>query len=129
MPLQDSNNKVHVTKEELLKIAESIIDTIIKKNADYGDAWQRYGIFTPLIRLNDKLLRVQTLSDGRKALVAGETIKDTILDIVAYGLLALLRMEWEDLPVKEPHHQPMLPIFNPEIIIQSMEPNETTKPD
>ena len=86
---------VKVTKEGLSKIALEIINTIMRKNADYGDAWQRYGIFTPLIRINDKILRVQTLSDGRKALVADEAIEDTLEDIVAYGLLALLKINAE----------------------------------
>jgi len=60
------------------------------KNQDYGDAWQRYGIFTPLIRINDKILRVETLSDGRVALVANEGIGDTLEDIIGYATLALM---------------------------------------
>jgi malate/lactate dehydrogenase len=71
---------------------EEIIKVLLAKNSDYGDAWQRFGIFTPLIRINDKILRVQTLSDGRTALVADETIIDTLTDIVGYGLLALLKL-------------------------------------
>lgn len=71
------------------KTMKSIIDVVVKKNSDYGDAWQRYGIFTPLIRINDKILRVKTLSDGRTALVAEENIKDTLIDIIGYCLLAL----------------------------------------
>jgi hypothetical protein len=71
------------------KTMKSIIDLVVKKNADYGDAWQRYGIFTPLIRINDKILRVKTLSDGRTALIADENIKDTLIDIIGYSMLAL----------------------------------------
>jgi hypothetical protein len=96
---------VVVTKEKLMTIAEDIIDVVMKKNHDYGDAWQRYGIFTPLIRINDKLLRIKTLSLGEKALVADESILDTIKDIVAYGLLALLKLT--DKPVAT---QPKLPM-------------------
>lgn len=88
-------NKVDVTKQALMDKFEAIADLIIKKNADYGDAWQRYGVFTPLIRINDKLLRIRTLADGRKAMVADEGMKDTITDIVAYGILCLLRLDWE----------------------------------
>jgi hypothetical protein len=79
-------NKTHPDIEEIVKV-------LLAKNADYGDAWQRFGIFTPLIRQNDKILRVQTLSDGRQALVAGEKIVDTLTDIVGYGLLALLKLK------------------------------------
>jgi hypothetical protein len=102
------NDKVPVTEESLTQISkeaveafinkthpdiEEIIKLLLVKNADYGDAWQRFGIFTPLIRQNDKILRVQTLSDGREALVAGEKIVDTLADIVGYGLLALLKLK------------------------------------
>lgn len=84
---------VDVTTEDLARISDGIIKLVMEKNQDYGDAWQRYGIFTPLIRLNDKLLRVKTLSDGREALVADEGIDDTLRDIVGYSLLGLLWLQ------------------------------------
>jgi len=102
------DKKVEVTRESLVTISQEavtafigkthsdideVINVLLAKNADYGDAWQRYGIFTPLIRINDKILRVKTLSGGQQALVAGENIVDTITDIVGYGLLALLKMK------------------------------------
>jgi len=97
------SQKVLVTKEALkkivsdniIKITDKIIDTVARKNADYGDAWQRYGIFTPLIRINDKILRVATLSDGRTALVSDESVYDTLLDIIGYALLAILKLNFE----------------------------------
>ena len=86
--------KVDVTDSELgyvvTDVFDGVIDTIIKKNADYGDAWQKWGIFTPLVRINDKIMRVQTLSSGQQALIAEEKIEDTLVDIIAYCLLALL---------------------------------------
>jgi len=87
------NNLTKIVKEKSNIVFERIIETILKKNADYGDAWQKYGIFTPLIRINDKILRVKTLSDGHDALVAEENIDDTLVDIIAYALLALLRRD------------------------------------
>jgi hypothetical protein len=87
-------------KAEIEAICESIINTVVKKNQDYSDAWQRYGMFTGLIRENDKLLRVETLADGRQALVAEEKIGDTLTDIVGYGLLLRLWMDGQS-DVKE----------------------------
>lgn len=104
-------DKVKVTKERLDEIAkdclvdflekmlvesDDITRLVVAKNADYGDAWQRFDIFTPLVRINDKLLRVINLSDGKKALVADENIKDTLKDTVGYALLALLKMKYGD---------------------------------
>ncbi len=121
------NDNVHVTLENLKDTVLPILQTIVRKNHDYGDAWQRFSIFTPLVRLNDKLLRVKTLSDGVKALVVDESIKDTLVDIVAYGILALLRLHWEETGMqydKVDFVQSELPLINPEIIIQSLDNNE-----
>lgn len=89
--------------EKLAVTSDPIIDLVLKKNADYGDAWQRFDIFTPLVRINDKLLRVEKLSDGREALVPGEKIEDTLVDTVGYALLGLLKMRskglWDEQPV------------------------------
>ncbi len=86
---------VIVTEEGLTDVAIEVIKLVLLKNKEYRDAWQRYGIFTPLIRLNDKLLRLKSLRGGQKVLVVGESIVDTLRDIVGYGLLALLRLKWE----------------------------------
>ena len=129
-------NKVKVTEESLKGIVteaviafitktrpqtNEIVELLLAKNADYGDAWQRFDIFTPLIRLNDKLLRVHTLSDGRTALVADETVADTLVDIVGYGLLALLKLK---------HSKDTVDITEEEAIIQSIaEISECLDPD
>jgi Na+-translocating ferredoxin:NAD+ oxidoreductase RnfA subunit len=99
-------SKVVVTKEELklqiltsvnlsklIAMVDEISDLVVSKNHDYGDAWQKYGIFTPLIRINDKILRVETLSTGEHALVADEKIEDTLRDIIGYAALALMKLE------------------------------------
>jgi len=87
-------SKVIVTFGKLSNIAYHVIDIVLRKNVDYADAWQTFGVFTPLVRLNDKLLRVKHLSEsGTEALVADEKIEDTLRDIVGYGLLALLYLK------------------------------------
>lgn len=80
----------HDISKKIFDIAEEISKLVVTKNHDYGDAWQRYGIFTPLIRINDKILRVKTLSSGEQALIADEKIEDTLKDIIGYAALALL---------------------------------------
>jgi hypothetical protein len=81
--------KFVVNKANLNDISKDVIEIVIKKNADYGDAWQRFGPFTPLIRLNDKLLRVETLSSGQRAMVVDEDLTQTIVDIIGYSFLLL----------------------------------------
>lgn len=85
-----------ISVQRLLDLIDEMVGMLLSKNADYGDAWQRYGVFTPLIRMNDKLLRVEKLSSGADALVAEEKIEDTLRDLIGYSALALLWMEHFD---------------------------------
>ncbi len=85
--------KVKVSYGRLMWEFMEIANLVERKNHDYGDAWQTYGIFTPLIRINDKILRVQTLTSGAQALVSDENIEDTLKDIVGYAMLALMWLQ------------------------------------
>lgn len=116
--------KVKVSKVALMELCDGITDVIMRKNHDYKDAWQQQGIFTPLIRIKDKLLRMITLTNGEQALVPEEGIKDTLLDIVAYGLLALLYLQERNRkPIKQ------MPLFNPEAVLQMIASDENDGPD
>lgn len=84
------NDLVEVTRDKLIMIASDVIDEVIAKNADYNDSWQRQGIQGTLCRIADKLCRIETLADGRDALVVGEKLSETLLDNIGYSLLALL---------------------------------------
>ena len=81
---------VRVTKEALMMIVEERIDHILKANHDYGDAWQTNGSFTPLMRMKEKLIRVETLSDGRQALIENEKVETNVAEVFDYSLLWLL---------------------------------------
>lgn len=86
-------NKVIVDPKVMKRIAELLIDKMVMpKNHDYGDAWQNNGIFTPLLRIDEKLVRIQTLSNGLQALVAKETPGKDVMDIFGYSMLSLLQM-------------------------------------
>lgn len=89
-------SKVLVTEDGLKQITDSIISMVLKKNADYGDAWQSNGAFTALINVEHKIIRLETLSDGRSALVVDENIDDTLRDLVGYSLLCLLKSEHDN---------------------------------
>lgn len=87
--------KAKVTHKTLLEICEQRIEHILRKNADYGDAWQNNEGFTPLLRMREKLLRVETLSDGRKAMVEDETVDQDVEEIFDYALLYMLWKAWQ----------------------------------
>lgn len=82
---------VTVTREALQSVADEIVELLLRKNADYGDAWQRNGAVGVLVRSLDKALRLETIS-GREALVVDESAEDTLRDMAGYALLGLLWM-------------------------------------
>lgn len=68
----------------------------IAKNHDYGDSvhdtYMKYGITSFLVRLEDKLNRARTIS-SQSQMVEDEKLKDTLLDMANYAILAVLELE------------------------------------
>lgn len=74
-------------------IVRKMSSTYRAKNHDYGDSYsnirKKYPI-SILIRLSDKLSRLETLMTGEKAMVKGESIDDTLLDLATYSVMELV---------------------------------------
>ncbi len=62
------------------------------KNHDYGDGFKTYGSVGVIIRLRDKLKRVQQLTRV-EARVKSESICDTLMDAYNYCLMAVLLID------------------------------------
>lgn len=74
-------------------ICEKMHDTYIRKNTDYGDAFAKLRQKFPnaiLVRLNDKLNRLESLYESGNVLVTDETIDDTLLDLANYCVMELV---------------------------------------
>lgn len=85
-----------IDQEQRIKETTSLVeDLLIRKNRDYGNSFsvqfEKYGIMSALIRLDDKMARLSTLSQGHEAEV-DESMEDTLLDLVGYGVLALVEL-------------------------------------
>lgn len=78
---------------------EEIKSTLIRKNSDYGDAfakrYQKHGILSAFIRMEDKWLRLENLISGSKQQVSDESIRDTVQDLAGYCLLTLIELDKE----------------------------------
>ena len=84
---------VVVTKENLETMVNRILPLILSKNKKYKDAWQRNDILTPLMRISEKLTRVEFLQDGRPALVPQEGVLQELVDVFSYSILAFLKYD------------------------------------
>lgn len=60
-----------------------------KKNGDYGNSYQSTGLIGILVRMIDKLKRIEQLQT-REAEIVSETIEDTWLDLSIYSILAIM---------------------------------------
>jgi hypothetical protein len=94
-----------MNKEEFVAFHRGCIELMheimLAKNRDYtGDSTDPFANFTLveaarvckpetgfLVRMTDKMSRIATLLDGRKAAVTNESIKDTLLDLANYSIL------------------------------------------
>lgn len=75
------------------KITNDLATTVINKNHDYGNSFEstmkHYGINVLLIRLSDKLNRLESLMSGNDQQVSDESITDTLKDLAGYSILAV----------------------------------------
>jgi hypothetical protein len=79
--------------EQFCKIQQSALRVFKKKNADYGDAFAKYGLVGVLVRIEDKIQRALTVSKNKITLVDDESLKDTLLDLHNYAAMALILAE------------------------------------
>lgn len=87
MEMEHKNDDILEVYEELL---EAMHKTYISKNADYGNSFgvslDKRGLVAALVRMEDKLNRLDQLKDGDHNMV-GESLMDTALDLANYALM------------------------------------------
>ena len=76
--------------EQLKTIQGDALELFTRKNADYGDAFAKYGIIGVLVRIEDKIQRSVSITKNGVNLVNDEGIRDTLLDLHNYAAMALM---------------------------------------
>lgn len=79
--------------EQMKKVQQDGLALFAKKNADYGDAFAKYGVIGVLMRIEDKLQRHMSITKNGVNLVNDEGIRDTLLDLHNYAAMALLMLD------------------------------------
>lgn len=107
---------MNVDRKKLLAIHEELAgkarDIMTAKNHDYaheGDVFRnfrRYGTFGVLVRLSDKLARLDSFEENEEFAVANEKLEDTIVDIINYAVI-YLAMKQEGKPKVEVKDGPL----------------------
>ena len=76
--------------EQMKEIQKQGLELFIKKNADYGDAFAKYGVIGVLMRIEDKIQRALSIQKNGVTLVNDEGIRDTLIDLHNYAAMALM---------------------------------------
>ncbi len=64
-----------------------------KKNSDYGDAFANYGVIGVLVRMGDKISRLQSISAKNITLINTESLRDTLIDLHNYSAMAIILLD------------------------------------
>tara|TARA_B100000902_G_scaffold400020_1_gene474633 strand:- start:6296 stop:6763 length:468 start_codon:yes stop_codon:yes gene_type:complete len=64
-----------------------------RKNSDYGDAFATYGPVGVLVRIGDKIQRLQSIHKRGITLVQDEKMRDTLIDLHNYAAMAIMLID------------------------------------
>lgn len=79
--------------EQLQKVQKEAHELFARKNADYGDAFATYGTVGILVRLGDKIHRLQSITSKGINLVEDEKLRDTLLDLHNYAAMGIMLLD------------------------------------
>lgn len=82
-----------------------------KKNQDYGDAFANYGAIGVLVRIGDKISRLQSITTRQISLINTESLRDTLIDLHNYSAMAIMLID-EKRPIESSNHTQ--PVSSPE---------------
>ena len=82
--------------EQMQAVHKEALDLFEQKNADYGDAFANYGPVGVLVRMGDKISRLQSITASGVNLVEEEKIRDTLIDLYNYAAMAIMLIDEND---------------------------------
>lgn len=78
-------------EEQIIKTCIELAETLIYKNREYGNSYtnqlNKYGILSLIIRLNDKLSRIESIYEKEEKEIVFESAMDNIFDMAGYCIL------------------------------------------
>ena len=79
--------------EQMKAVQAGALELFTRKNADYGDAFAKYGVIGVLMRIEDKLQRSMSITKNGVNLVNDEGIRDTLIDLHNYAAMAVMLLD------------------------------------
>ena len=85
----DNNDRV----SQMVNVQKEGLELFKKKNQDYGDAFANYGVIGVLVRMGDKISRLQSITNKQVSLINTESIRDTVIDLHNYSAMAIMLLD------------------------------------
>tara|TARA_Y100000389_G_scaffold199992_1_gene239521 strand:+ start:1135 stop:1416 length:282 start_codon:yes stop_codon:yes gene_type:complete len=82
--------------ETMKTIQDEARELFSKKNADYGDSFATYGTIGVLVRMGDKINRLQSIEKNKVSFVNDESMRDTLIDLHNYSAMAIMLLDEKD---------------------------------
>jgi hypothetical protein len=82
--------------QQMEAVQKTGLELFKKKNADYGDAFAKYGVIGVLMRIEDKIQRSMSITKNGVNLVNDESIRDTLIDLHNYAAMGIMLMDEPD---------------------------------
>lgn len=88
-------------QDKHMQVCERLNSIYVSKNKDYGNSfgrqYKRHGILSSVIRLDDKMNRLNEITKPDVIIeVEDETIEDTLLDLANYAIMTIMELEGRD---------------------------------
>ena len=93
MDTMNTTNTTNTRVEQLKSVQHEAEILFQKKNTDYGDAFATYGTIGILVRIGDKIHRMQSITSQGINLVEDEKLRDTLLDLHNYAAMGIMLLD------------------------------------
>lgn len=83
--------------DRLEKLMAEMLEIYKAKNKDYGDSFsesfEEFGLIAPVVRMNDKMNRIKSLSKKGDRQVKGESLRDSLMDLANYAMMTVIELD------------------------------------
>jgi hypothetical protein len=79
--------------KQFKKVQHEGLELFDRKNKDYGDAFSNYGPVGVIVRMGDKIQRLNSITKNGITMVDNESLRDTLIDLHNYAAMAIMLMD------------------------------------
>ena len=98
--LKEKDESYDLPLEEAMRQYDSqmkqVLDLMMDKNHDYGEAWRQMRISSMVDLILMKLLRIKQIEDNEGHTLVSEGVEGGYMDIINYSLFCLVRLREEE---------------------------------